>query len=155
MGEVLDLALNFVRRNYEDVSMKQIIIHLHHTFRLLGLPLRLHRLLLHILLHLYILDLVRSYLSVIDSLHSHNSLLVHSRILHLHRILDLGTDFSSHRHHYSWSFLLDTAIYMLSVFPLLHNFLLRCILYLCLLDHIALLHLVYHLHSLDLYISRS
>ena len=25
MGEVLDLALNFVRRNYEDVSMKQII----------------------------------------------------------------------------------------------------------------------------------
>ena len=25
MGEVLDLALNFVRRNYEDVSMKQIM----------------------------------------------------------------------------------------------------------------------------------
>jgi hypothetical protein len=25
MGEVLDLALNFVRRNYQDVSMKQII----------------------------------------------------------------------------------------------------------------------------------
>ena len=25
MGEVLDLALNFVRRNYEDVSLKQII----------------------------------------------------------------------------------------------------------------------------------
>jgi len=25
MGKVLDLALNFVRRNYEDVSMKQII----------------------------------------------------------------------------------------------------------------------------------
>jgi len=27
MGEVLDLALNFVRRNYEDVSVKQIIEH--------------------------------------------------------------------------------------------------------------------------------
>lgn len=27
MGEILDLALNFVRRNYEDVSMKQIIEH--------------------------------------------------------------------------------------------------------------------------------
>jgi hypothetical protein len=25
MGEVLDLALNFVKRNYQDVSMKQII----------------------------------------------------------------------------------------------------------------------------------
>ena len=25
MGEVLDLALNFVRRNYEDVSLKQIM----------------------------------------------------------------------------------------------------------------------------------
>ena len=25
MGEILDLALNFVKRNYEDVSMKQII----------------------------------------------------------------------------------------------------------------------------------
>jgi len=27
MGEVLDLALNFVRRNYEDVSVRQIIEH--------------------------------------------------------------------------------------------------------------------------------
>jgi hypothetical protein len=25
MGEVLDLALNFVKRNYQDVSMKQIL----------------------------------------------------------------------------------------------------------------------------------